>query len=168
MNLMFLDIDGVLNSRKFFTERAKRKCETHLDFKIYDLDPEAVRLLNVLVKDTNAKIVFTSTWRHDTESTIAALKFVGLENAENVIIGRTDKIGDNYCVRGNEILKWIKDHEHTIGYHFNFKSYVIIDDDSNLLYCQSGNFVQVDSKIGLTVDNIEQAIDILKFNKELK
>ena len=69
------------------------------------------------------------------------------------------------CVRGNEIHSWIKDNEALTGeaYH-DYKNYVILDDDSDMLYWQRNNFVHTSWKKGLTEEEAEKAITIL--NKE--
>lgn len=64
-------------------------------------------------------------------------------------------------VRGNEILQWMVDNEYRIGYPFNFKSYVILDDDSGMLLSQKDNFIHVDRRVGLTEKDVERAIEIL-------
>ncbi len=54
MKIIFLDIDGVLNSRRYDAQR------TQTDGNI---DPACLTLLASLVKRTGARIVLTSSWR---------------------------------------------------------------------------------------------------------
>ena len=56
-NIIFLDIDGVLNS-KFWDEEHQREIS---DGKLVDAD--AVRLLAGLVKKVDAKLILHSGWR---------------------------------------------------------------------------------------------------------
>ena len=58
MNIIFLDIDGVLNTLHFF----QHSCKTQQG--IYkEIDVNRVLLLQKIVKDNDAKIVLSSTWR---------------------------------------------------------------------------------------------------------
>ena len=74
MKIIFLDIDGVLNSEtwarlmkfgctpkvnqfKFKNDKGKEYA------KLARLDPSSVNLLNDLCKMTKAKVVISSTWR---------------------------------------------------------------------------------------------------------
>ena len=54
MLIIFLDFDGVLNSKKYIA----LKNEPGVCF-----DPECLNLLKEIVLKTNAKIVLTSSWR---------------------------------------------------------------------------------------------------------
>ena len=56
MKIIFLDIDGVLNSDMYEANRTD-----WLDDN--SIDPSRVKLLADLVKASDAKIVLTSTWR---------------------------------------------------------------------------------------------------------
>lgn len=56
MRVIFLDIDGVLNSKEFFQNRQPTQ-------GLNEIDEEKVKLLQQIVQATNAKIVLTSTWR---------------------------------------------------------------------------------------------------------
>ena len=70
MKVIFLDIDGVLNSEQFWENRTqsfrytaalnegKTKDQVRV---IANIDPQAVALLNQLVKQTDAEIVVSST-----------------------------------------------------------------------------------------------------------
>ena len=64
-------------------------------------------------------------------------------------IGLTPTQG--YC-RGEEIERWIKDN---IGNdYWKYKRYVIIDDDSDMLYNQRFNFFHVDHYSGITPNTV--------------
>ncbi len=60
MNLIFLDIDGVLNSHKFGRRKLTIEEEQR---QIEKLDPHNVAILNALCVAADAYIVITSTWR---------------------------------------------------------------------------------------------------------
>lgn len=159
MKIIFLDIDGVLNNAM---DECKHKLEVEIDdeAKYYPHSHCNVRILNRLIELTSAKIVVSSTWRlgldlPEMKKVLDAIGVVG------DCIGMTDNINDAYALRGNEILKWIKDNEKLVGEYYQYNTYVILDDDSDMLYWQKDNFVHVDPTIGLTDRNIGNAIKIL-------
>jgi hypothetical protein len=114
--IVFLDIDGVLVHLTY--NPSKRKLRQ-------DLDPKCVEVLNRLTKETNAKIVVSSAWRHfhSPNELRDILEEAGVQ-AE--VVGTTPPFVDlkdpANSDRGEEILKWIQDNNY-IG------DYVVIDDD---------------------------------------
>jgi len=158
--IIFLDIDGVLNC-----EDAYRSGEcNYVEFTSKNGDKDHYQsfckrskdLLNMLIDETGAEIVISSTWRH---SGIEFMREVwNLEGMSGEIIGLTPNFrGDinGYTIpRGCEIEKWLRDNEF---YHCNWDretqdeiikkscigNYIIIDDDSDMLYRQRNHFVHV-------------------------
>lgn len=64
MNVVFLDIDGVLNSSAYFEKlRKEQKEKGILQKKHEELSDYHLKNLAELVRETNAKIVLSSTWR---------------------------------------------------------------------------------------------------------
>ena len=64
-NIIFLDIDGVLNSDKYFSS-IEDKEDTYIDPAaklLLDIDMTKVKLLLKVVRISQAKIVISSTWR---------------------------------------------------------------------------------------------------------
>lgn len=164
MKIIFLDIDGVLNHERFYKERfAKRYEEGAIAYPYSEIDPESVQNLNQLIKDSDAKVVLSSTWRHSgLEYCLDVLKFHGFEGE---IIDVTPDLRSNDCLRGNEILKWMKDNKNLIGDYYNFTEYVILDDDSDMLYWQRNNFLLIDRFVGLTMGDVFRANKILNNGK---
>lgn len=158
--IIFLDVDGVLNNEEFFKKRLERK---HTDsWSERYLCPILVEKLNKITDLTNARIVFSSSHRRnwDTEEEMAEnLKNGGIKAD---IIGRTPKLffenGTHSVPRGCEIKAWI---ERNIGDKVSEFKYVILDDDSDMLYWQRKNFVQTDGQLGLTDEGVHKAIKIL-------
>lgn len=152
MKIIFLDIDGVLNcwSRKIPRVKTERS--------IHFYSEELVANLNELIEKTDAEIVVSSTWRlgETVESMSAILKKIGVAKG---CIGITPRFFEHGSLRGNEILYWIKTHVDTPCHEY--KSYVILDDDSDMLYCQKDNFIHVDGEFGLTKRDVLKAIRIL-------
>lgn len=164
MKIIFLDIDGVLNHERFYKERfEKRYDEGAIAYPYSEIDPESVSNLNVLIKETGAKVVISSTWRHSgIDYCLDALKFHGFDGE---IIGATPDLRSNDSLRGNEILKWVKDNKDLVGEYYNFTEYVILDDDSDMLYWQRNNFLLIDRFVGLTMGDVFRAKKILNNGK---
>jgi HAD domain in Swiss Army Knife RNA repair proteins len=146
MNIIFLDIDGVLNCEEFYTKRKNSDLGT---YPLCEFDPFRIMLLNDLIAATDAKIVISSTWRlgRSTEELINIFREVGFVGE---IIDCTPSLRHEGCLRGNEILFWIKENEDIVGPYYDYKSYVIIDDDSDMLLWQRPHFFQTDTYSGLT------------------
>lgn len=161
MNVIFLDIDGVLNNQQDDTEYRKCSTGSHL------YSPSRVAKLNQLIQEVSAKVVVTSVWRlgETVESMQAILTDIGVVCE---VIGITENHNNGFVFRGNEIYKWIKDHTELLGVdrYYKFKSYVILDDDSDMLYWQKDNFVHVDGEIGLTNRDCLLAMEILNHKRD--
>jgi hypothetical protein len=65
---------------------------------------------------------------------------------------------------GNEIKKWLLDNNryNYDSYRVTDHSYVIIDDDGDMLYQQRHNFFQVSPSTGLTREIADKIIQFLK------
>lgn len=143
MNVIFLDVDGVLNM--------------HGSGGLFTLNRKRLQLLDKLVKDTNAVVVVSSTWRIDFQHMRKLRNVLGYRGIK--IIGVTDQLGlsanGGRYYRGHEIQKWLDEHPEV-------NNYVILDDDSDMLDSQLRNFVQTDGNIGLTETLVYRATYILK------
>jgi hypothetical protein len=166
--VVFIDIDGVLNSHVYFMSRKSQKEDERLetdssatkdDFYLSMIDPVAVECLNDIVQNVpNVEFVLSSTWRrgHHWEHMTDLLQKKGFVGT---IKHSTPIHTDQYSVRGNEIEHWLD-----VNRPRNFFNYVILDDDSDMLLCQKNNFLHVDSYIGLTPN---QSYKVCRFlNKE--
>lgn len=166
MKIIFLDIDGVLNHEAFYKERyEKRYDEGAIAHPYSEIDPKCVENLNTLCKESGAKVVISSTWRHSgLDYCKDVLEFHGF-NGE--IIDITPHSRCNMSLRGNEILQWIRDNHKLVGDYYNFTEYVILDDDSDMLYWQRNNFLLIDRFVGLTMGDVFRAKKILNNGKIL-
>lgn len=143
--VLFLDIDGVLNSEEYIINRDKKVKD--------DIDIKKVFLLEGIVRKTNCSVVLSSSWR-----------FLGLERINNALgdLGSyisikhhtTLKRGD----RGKQILEYIKKH--------NIKDYVVLDDEIIDIknYIPKERLVKTSWEKGLQKEHSERVIKIL--NKE--
>jgi hypothetical protein len=164
--IIFLDIDGVVNSNDFY-EKTKGRSG--------DFDPEAIALLNQL-KDIDVEVVVSSSWGEDG---IKPLQDVGLELP---IIGCTQHFHEDWLCRGNEIEKWLAKEFGGMGTKYGFDElhgqpyhrkpnhydsdqvdyeYVIFDDDCDFLLGQKDNFINTSRQTGLTQADIDKARKIL-------
>lgn len=165
---LFLDFDGVIT-----THRSK-----------YNLDQEKCELIQKIIDETNATIVITSSWRqHTLEATIKMLNTVDGHRVPFIVSWITNIVGITirsyqYLVqdpgvyfnipRGVEIKQWIDTHVHSNnGKNFNHKEvgidfqYVILDDDSDMLYEHRKHFIKTDTYKGLSFAQAKKAIKIL-------
>jgi len=157
--VIFLDIDGVLNSIEF----AKRTEFT--GWPDGHIDHEAVKHLNRLITETNAKIVISSSWRKmvDPEELAGVLARAGCIGE---IIGETPDFWhmeswerpipaarDGRFVRGDEIQAWLDAHPEV-------EVFVIFDDDSDMAHLVD-QFIKTSSETGLLAEHVERAIAML-------
>ena len=132
INVVFLDIDGVLNTPRFQMIQVKN-CECDLYESQFNFDPICMNNLKELIDKTDAYIVVSSTWRKDTDprymnEIIGNLKLYGINDR---IIGVTPDLSMEYnssLIRGHEIKKWIEDNKG----NFDIDKFVIIDDDNDM------------------------------------
>ena len=160
MNIIFLDIDGVLNCQDYY--RSDRYNRENSTYPLSEIDPFRIELLNDIVNQTGAKVVLSSSWRHNRtiEEMMGILNECGFKGE---IIDFTPCSRCSMCFRGNEIQKWIENNKELLGkpYH-QFNTYVIIDDDSDMLYWQRNNFYHCDGYSGLTPNMAYKIINFFK------
>ena len=161
MKIIFLDIDGVLNCEKAYRSGECNYVKWNWDDGTEDHHQSfcswSKELLNKLIDETDAKIVISSTWR---SSGIEFMKKVWeLEGMHGEIIGITPSFrGDinGYTIpRGCEIdyylehdlkfnhINWDKSVQQEYIERTGVENYIIIDDDSDMLYGQRNHFVHV-------------------------
>ena len=157
MRIVFLDIDGVLNSDAWDNKRQT----TSNDFLKDQFDPEAINLLNELLERIDAQIVLASTWRlnFDLEQMNELFSSIGIKRG---IVSFTPNLnaGAGYLTRGNEVLKWIIDNKNIIkSKPLSYSDYIILDDKADYLISQTNNFFQTDKTVGLTPQVVQRIIN---------
>lgn len=124
MKVLFLDVDGVLN--------------THNSMSLYSLSKTRVKRLAGIAKETGCSIVVSSTWRRDS---VALFKLKRTLNYHDVRIHDvTPYLG---TIRGKEIAEWLTNNP-------DVTIYAIVDDDSDMLEEQKPNLFLTTMEDGLT------------------
>lgn len=174
MKIIFLDIDGVLNLRNRSRDRFGQKFHTRW-----------VNNLFRIVEETKAKIIISSTWRHvGIEKMKELWEFRNLPGEVINITPSFRGVGKNFqysIPRGCEIeylleemgfhrINWSKEEFIKRLENSPIKNYVILDDDSDMLYSQYEHFVRTSRNFnhkthiegfGLTDECANKAIEIL-------
>lgn len=150
--VIFLDIDGVLNSEEYYKSR-QRKWDGEFRF-IYDIDSTAIERLNNILDKTQAQIVLSSSWRFAPLNEIMdSLKYKGFKYDIKYITTK------ERMDRGLQILKFVNEN--------NVKDYIVIDDEpfEIVKYIPSNQFVNTTSDSGLLQEHVDYIIEY--FNKKV-
>jgi len=150
MKIIFLDIDGVLCTyRSHLAE--------NLGSKMRAWDATGVDLLKaILTRDSNIKIVITSTWRigcpfsleyFENESQATDLHQKLTQHGMWDYLHTDWRTIEGKRFRGDEIDAWLHAHRDLID------DYVILDDDSDFHLHHKPHFLQTDPINGLTVQD---------------
>lgn len=148
MKILFLDIDGVLNSRKTWGLYGN-SCPMAKDQK-FNLDPTTIRFLQLL-HAKGIEIVVSSTWRLHKK----------LGNFKDVFGFAVKGITCSYpfkdSKRGDEIAVYLKEHP-------EIESYCIVDDDTDVLDDQMPNFVRTSYEDGMSYKHMVKICEVLGFS----
>lgn len=182
MKVIFLDIDGVLNSDAMLKRKPYPNCHG-----LTGIDKYAVKKLKAIVEATDAKIVLTSSWKKSFDIFkrnnykviysyiiehgfyyVEELEFAGVfgKYLSNKLYEEKLKVFDttskaeygNSDKRGTGILNYIKENQ--------VDNYVILDDEIFADYREKpeilNHLVLTDFLVGLTDEDVNKAIKILK------
>lgn len=157
MKIIFLDIDGVLNSWAFWERKPiPEGAYNHNDLPAMAdamLDVEAVVRLNTLIERTGAVVVVSSTWRRLYGRT-QLQEVLGLAGFKGIVIDKTPCLGG---LRGHEIQDWLN---YRAKRRADVEAFVIIDDDSDMAHLMP-NLVQTTCATGLLDEHVEAAAKLL-------
>ena len=163
--VVFLDIDGVLNSN-FWNENHQREIS---DGSL--IDESKIELLCKLIEDTGAGIILHSGWKYWFDPDLKPLRREA-ENLKNLLekaglsidgttpdhateeIRKTRKFS---LVKAGEILAWLKQHQEV-------NRWVVLDDLDLHNAKIERHQVKTDQSIGLTAEDVERAEKILQSN----
>ena len=153
MRVIFLDMDGVLCTYRAHEAQGIQKMPGHHGF-MDALDREGVDLLNKITKlYPDTVYVLSSTWRN----------FHSKEEMEEWLrrYGWTGRCHDDWRTvrlngpRGLEIEEWLNRHL------TEWETYVILDDNSDMLENQKANFVQTDEWDGILTKHFNRIKQVL-------
>jgi hypothetical protein len=153
MKIIFLDIDGVLNSMEFIQHQEKT-----IDDNLGYIDEQAIKRLAKIVQATQAQIVLSSSWRSmfddDMQPQFDAAKdlVTAFKKYQLKLMSKTSHLNSK---RGAEVRDWLAQHPAV-------QQFVILDDapfpDWNNL---TPHWIQTDWRTGLTEVDVKQAIMML-------
>lgn len=144
---LFLDIDGVLNSEQYYWRRQPDEWP--------HLDCGAIARLDRIVRETNALVVVSSSWRGEP-------RLLGW-------LRERGYTGDLYDMtprrpmgcRGDEIAAWLTDNRR------NGEPFAILDDADDMGIV-AAHLVRTDWRYGLLDEHVEQAIALLTAESALR
>lgn len=165
MKILFLGVDGVLNSNE--------TKELIPDTNFTGIDNKYVKRLKKIVDATDAQIVLCSTWRlekshgwdHDLTGSRKYLQ-KKLDKCGLRYVSQTPDLSKNGIMRGHEIQKWLDNNN-----DITIDSWIVLDDEcfSDYEECKIMEHlirtVQKDTFgkyiNGLSEENVEEAIKLL-------
>ena len=143
MRVVFLDFDGVLNSRHVHDTVPRRG---------WDVYPEHVVHLNALLERVpDLRIVVSSTWRLEyTRGGLERELLAAGARVEGRVVGVTPRSG--FDTRGEEIDDWLARNEGVVGW-------VILDDHpEDLAPAQLPRTVITTPEHGLLAEHVDEAV----------
>lgn len=161
---IFLDIDGVLNNEIFYKKNVEKPIEKgkrrdQIDVRCVDLFND---LFERLGGEKDVLVVMSSTWRGNYQNILDANPLFKSYGAKWDFLDKTPQSKDR--IRGVEIYKWLQDN--SMKYfnkpYYDFKDYIILDDDSDMMLWQKENFFQTDAYCGLTPNLIYKIVKKFK------
>ena len=168
MKIIFLDIDGVLNTSQSIGLRERKVTMDDLTVGFNRLDRRAVDNLNKVIDATGAKIVISSSWRIGCvkpEMFAILCKHLREEGVKGQVIGRTPtdmeyspRTPEGYTLfiakpRGDEIQMWLDAHPIV-------DSFTIVDDCSDMEHL-THRLVQTEFEVGITEHDADRMINML-------
>ena len=148
LRVLFLDIDGVLNSHRSCLALGGISHDASPD-GLTQFDPLALAMVRGLCRGAGLSVVLSSSWRilNDWRELGPQL---GLP-----MIGATPRLAG---ARGNEIAAWLLDHPEPV------EAYAIVDDDGDMLPDQLPRFVQTRHTEGLLFGDVEKLAALFGVN----
>lgn len=138
MKIIFLDVDGVLNHAPKEGERFE------------ELDQKHIKIFQRIIKETDCKIVLSSSWRMHED----LVEKINDQVCE--IIGKTISLASGF--RGGEVAAWVNSNISIID------KYAILDDDSDFYPKQP--LFKTEWSTGLTDEIADKVITYL--NEDLE
>lgn len=152
MKILFLDIDGVLNSEQsslMYWRQNGKEClfvnENHFCLV------SCSNLLSIIEECPDVRIVISSSWRvyHTLDEIRGFFEKFGLD--PKLVIGETP---DSSQARGLEIQQWLDENA-------PIEDFIIVDDEADMVHL-ADKFVQTDGRLGLTILDARRIVEKFK------
>lgn len=141
MKILFLDIDGVVNSAQF----VKSEFEKNGKGGTVGIDPRLADIIKMIIFTTGCEVVLSSSWRlwDDTRQQVKreVVEYIDVTPDHK---GTTD--------RGCEVIAWLKDHPEVTRH-------AILDDNSD--FHKDQPLFKTSWETGITMDVAQQVVDHL-------
>lgn len=161
MKVIFLDIDGVLNSEMYEASRTENSTDGYIDMS-------RVKLLADIINVTDAKIVLSSSWRLDWDKSSELCgedgKYINqcLAKYDLAVMDKTPFISF-FTERRMEILTWLSNHRSDV------ESFVVLDDIISGWDELSGRVVITNPEgYGLEETHVKKVLDVLSVPVKIK
>lgn len=146
--IIFLDIDGVLNTDRWEAYLLSNGLPLGDEFGIL-FDENSVTHLAEIITATGADIVVHSTWKLDK-----SLDWIRLLWQKRKLPGHIFDITPNippHYSKMEEIESWLIKHQYV-------SNYIILDDECEFSPIQLSHLIDIDPSIGITEFNTKEAI----------
>lgn len=166
--VLFLDLDGVLNTEDYFASLKDKGLPTEDSFGNL-FSPDAVENLRRIIEATGAQIVISSSWRFAGLGTLKLMwkerhlpgnlyDITSLFVADDYIRAHMDDQSFDFyeamtSAREMEISAWLQEHPEVTNY--------VILDDLDSFRQHEAHLVKINPKTGITPADAEQVITIL-------
>jgi hypothetical protein len=169
--IVFLDVDGVLNTAEWRNSAIRRSREVPTELRRIQshwLDPKAVARVNLLLERTHAEVVLSSSWRkrglEPMQATLTGAGFRGrlidctpLPDQHDLALFRRlegqDRPEGYTWPRGYEIQQWLEGHA-------DVRAIVILDDSLRMRHLAPWQ-IRTSLLEGLLDEHVEQACEVL-------
>ena len=162
MNVIFLDIDGVLNSKYWNETHEEEISEGKL------VDEGLVKNLGKLIEETEARIILHSGWKYWFDENIQPLRIEAIHLKEVFwkngisISGVTPDLASDEIkltkkfskVKADEILSWLKDNP--------TEKWIVLDDLDLHNEIVAEHQIKTDANTGLTDLDVNRAREMLE------
>lgn len=161
MNVIFLDIDGVLNVENDLLLRIKRNQPT-MDKYGHLFCPSAVEYLKYIINEFDAKIVISSSWRWNgikemqnlwRDRNLPGWVIDVTYSWTSTNIEEQNRLRPSSMNRGQEIELYLDTHP-------GISNYVIFDDDTDMTDRTLPHLVKCDPRYGITCTQYYEAENI--------
>lgn len=146
MDIIFLDVDGVLNSARNAIQEYNKYMISRSGYN-YPFDKECVLNLKKIVEQTGAALVVSSAWRRTQTGRKKLLEELKKYDLNEKVIGYTPIMNGFRETEIEEYLKLFKE----------IPPFIILD-DAEPFYNLEEHLVRTSMEIGLTEENVNESV----------